>query len=399
MKWISSASDDPQLGTAIQDCITVINDSLNSKEKPSLIVIFVSAHYHEEKDSVLNILKESFSESVIFGCSAAGIVGSGKEYQNRPSVTIMAAILPSVSIVPFYTAGNAIPSADDPPESWKQFLGIAHLEKPDFILLAEPFYPHINQFLAGIDYAFPHSVKIGGLTSGGTQPGTNHLFSNASVYTQGLIGLALEGNLKVEPVVAQGCRPIGDPKQITKCQENILLGIDGETPLDYLNRLYQKLSSHEQGLFKNQLLIGIGTSSVFYSDQENNTEFLIRNIMGADPEKGILAIGELIREGQIVQFHIRDAVSSANDLQAQLVKHTESPTVSGNPEAAMMFQCTGRGSYLYGEEGHDSRMFTEIMGSIPLSGFFCNGEIGPVGDTTYLHGYTASIALFHKKID
>ena len=167
MKWISSASDDPQLGTAIQDCITVINDSLNSKEKPSLIVIFVSAHYHEEKDSVLNILKESFSESVIFGCSAAGIVGSGKEYQNRPSVTIMAAILPSVSIVPFYTAGNAIPSADDPPESWKEFLGITHLEKPDFILLAEPFYPHINQFLAGIDYAFPHSVKIGGLQAAG----------------------------------------------------------------------------------------------------------------------------------------------------------------------------------------------------------------------------------------
>ena len=266
-------------------------------------------------------------------------------------------------------------------------------------MLAEPFYPHINQFLAGIDYAFPRSAKIGGLTSGGTQPGTNYLFSNASVYTQGLIGLALEGNLKVEPVVAQGCRPIGAQKQITKCQENILLGLDGEPPLDYLNGLYQKLSSHEQGLFRNQLLIGIGTDSVFDSDQEDNTEFLIRNIMGADPEKGILAIGELIREGQIVQFHIRDAVSSANDLRTQLVKHTKTPTVSGNPKAAMMFQCTGRGSYLYGEEGHDSRMFTEIIGSIPLSGFFCNGEIGPVGHTTYLHGYTASIALFHEKID
>ena len=399
MKWISSVSDDPQLEAAILDCTAIIKDNLDSKMDPSLIFIFISAHYHEGKDAVLKILRESFPESIIFGCSAAGIVGSGKEYQNRPSVTVMAAVLPSVSIVPFYTSGNALPSADDPPESWKEFLGITHLANPDFILLAEPFYPHINQFLAGIDYAFPRSTKIGGLTSGGTQPGTNYLFFNTSLYTQGLIGLALEGNLRVEPIVAQGCRPIGDPKQITKCQENILLSLDGESPLDYLNVVYQTLSPQEQSLFRNQLLIGIGTDSVLYPDKEDKADFLIRNIMGADPEKGILAIGELIREGQIVQFHIRDAVSSSNDLRTQLTKYNETPTMLGKPEAAMMFQCTGRGSYLYGEEGHDSRIFTELMGAIPLAGFFCNGEIGPVGNTTYLHGYTASIALFRNKLD
>ena len=290
-----------------------------------------------------------------------------------------------------------MPSEDAPPDAWPEILGITHLKNPDFLLLAEPFAPHTNQFLAGIDYAFPKSTKIGGLTSGGTQPGTNHLYLGHSVYTEGIIGLAFEGDLVMKPIVAQGCRPIGDAKQITKCQGNLLIELDDESPLAYLSKIYPTLPGRDQELFRNQLLLGVGVNPVLYPDDQNTNEFLIRNIVGADPEKGILAIGELIREGQIVQFHVRDAVSSAEDLRRQLHRYLGDSTRPSQPQAAIMFECTGRGSYLYGEEGHDSNLFAETIGSIPLTGFFCNGEIGPVGDTTFLHGYTASIAIFHSK--
>ena len=394
MKWASSISSDSNLDTAVLDCITVIKKKLGNKEKASLVFVFVSSQYKESIPNIPKILNDAFPESVFFGCSAAGILGDGQEVQNSPSITLMAAVLPSTTIVPFYAPKERLPSEDDPPDAWTEILGIAHLKSPDFLLLAEPFAPHINQFLAGMDYAFPKSTKIGGLVSGGTQPGTNHLYLGNSVYTEGIIGLAFDGDLAMEPIVAQGCRPIGEPKQITKCQANVLIELDNESPLNYLSRIYQVLPDRDQELFRSQLLVGIGVNSVLYQD---DNEFLIRNIMGTDPEKGVLGISELVREGQIVQFHLRDAVSSAEDLKSQLHRYLEASAHPTQSRAAIMFECTGRGSYLYGEEGHDSNIFAETIGSIPLTGFFCNGEIGPVGDTTYLHGYTASIAIFHSK--
>ena len=104
-----------------------------------------------------------------------------------------------------------------------------------------------------------------------------------------------------------------------------------------------------------------------------------------------------MREGQIVQFHLRDAQTSSDDILAMLSRFRDSYDIQ--PRGALLFSCLGRGSYLYGEPNHDVGVFRKIVGDIPLGGFFCNGEIGPVGGTTYLHGYTSAFGIFSSKYD
>jgi small ligand-binding sensory domain FIST len=179
--------------------------------------------------------------------------------------------------------------------------------------------------------------------------------------------------------------------RITKCDRNILMELDGEPPLNILRDLYTSLDSRDQTLLQNALFLGLVMDPM--KSHFTQGDFLIRNIVGLDTEKGILAIGALLREGQQVQFHLRDKETSADDLDQVLSMYT-SRTGHDHTSGALLFSCLGRGEYLYGKASHDTQMFKKKVGNLPISGFFCNGEIGPVGGTTYLHGYTSCFALF-----
>jgi len=232
---------------------------------------------------------------------------------------------------------------------------------------------------------------VGGLASGASQPGENALFHNSVCYRSGAIGLALSGNIALDALVAQGCRPIGKPLRVTKCDRNILLELNGEPPLNVLRDLFTTLNARDQSLLQNALFLGLVMDPM--KSHFTQGDFLIRNIVGLDTEKGILAVGALLRQGQLVQFHLRDKATSVDDLDQVLTTYL---TRAGHDQVAgaLLFSCLGRGEYLYGKASHDTGLFQKKMGQLPIGGFFCNGEIGPVGGTTYLHGYTSCFALF-----
>ena len=214
------------------------------------------------------------------------------------------------------------------------------------------------------------------------------------MHRAGAVGVALHGNIILDTIVAQGCRPIGIPMQITACQRNVLLELDGKKPLDTLRSLLDHLSERDQELARHSLFLGVVMDEL--KDDPKHGDFLIRNIVGIDGESGSVAVGELLKEGQTVQFHLRDAMTSAEDLEAVLSRYgdaLEGPDISG----ALLFSCLGRGQQLYGRPDHDTQMFHNQVGPVPLTGFFCNGEIGPVGGTTFLHGYTSSFGVFRPR--
>ena len=202
--------------------------------------------------------------------------------------------------------------------------------------------------------------------------------------------MALSGNIAVETIVAQGCRPIGAPRIITQCQGNVVLELDGRPPLVVLSELYEKLSERDQKLVQTSLFVGLEMKSS--EVQFRPGDLLARNIMGLDPDSGAIAIGAIPRQWQVMQFLLRDSQTATEDLNRLLESHRASPV----PRGALLFSCRGRGIHLFGEEDHDTRLFRERLGSIPLGGFFCNGEIGPVGGSTFLHGYTSAFALFRE---
>ena len=249
-------------------------------------------------------------------------------------------------------------------------------------------------FVRGLDRVYPSSTKIGGLASGARQVGATALYLGNQVYHSGAITLALTGNIEVDAVVAQGCRPIGDPMFVTSAHENLIREIDGRAPRDALASLFERLSPPDRDLFSQSLFLGLALRQD--ATEYSPGDFLIRNILGMDPQSGALWVNAQVPDKSVVQFHLRDATTSAMDLERALTTYRTSPHFS--PAAgALLFSCAGRGSGLYGQADHDSNAFRRLIADVPIGGFFCNGEIGPVQNTTYLHGYTSAFAVFRER--
>ena len=393
MKWASAVSENANLEEAIEECTANILSSLGGVA-PDLAVTFVSPHYEADYDNVSGLVNQRLESAKVFGCSGGGIIGNGVEVEQRAAVSITSASLPDVDIVDFHLDGDSLPDLDAGPSSWEQLVNISKEQDPQFVMLADPYSFPVQNLLLGLDFAFEQSAKIGGMASGAQQQGGNALFLNDRVYRSGAIGLALHGNITVDTVVAQGCRPIGRLMRITECQRNLLVGLDGQPPLNVLKELLETLSQRDQELMRSSLFLGVVMDEL--QDAPIQGDFLIRNVVGMDARSGTLAIGEILKEGQLVQFHLRDAETSAEDLTAVLERYAMENR-ENQVHGALLFSCLGRGEYLYGRPNHDSEIFQNKLGTVPLGGFFCNGEIGPVSGTTFLHGYTSSFGIFRPR--
>lgn len=393
MKWASSVSELPDLDQAIDECINSLQSSLGDAQ-PDLAVVFVSPHFESGYDRVVQLMGQRLGPAKIFGCSGGGIIGDGVEVEQRPGISITGASLPGVEIHDFHLDGDSLPDLDAGPGSWEELLGVSSSQEPQFVVLADPFSFPVQNLLMGMDFAFAQSAKIGGLASGASNHGGNALFLGDRLHNSGAVGLALHGNITVDTVVAQGCRPIGQTMHITESRRNLLVALDGQPPLTILKELFQTMNNRDQALMQNSLFLGVVMDEFLESPKQG--DFLIRNVVGMDARTGTLAIGEMLKEGQVVQFHLRDADTSAEDLTAVLERFA-TDNRENQVQGALLFSCLGRGQYLYGRPNHDSDIFHEKMGEVPLGGFFCNGEIGPVSGTTFLHGYTSSFGIFRPK--
>ena len=393
MRWASAISERANLDQAIDDCAASVRASLGDAT-PDLAVTFVSPHHASDYDRVASLVGRRLNSATVFGCSGGGIIGAGTEVEQRPAVSITAASLPAVEVVEFHVEGNDLPDLDAGPGFWEELVKVKEGQDPQFVVLADPFSFPVQNLLLGLDFAFGRAAKIGGMASGAHQRGANALFLGDRVYRSGAIGLALHGNITVDTVVAQGCRPIGVPMRVSECNNNLLVELDGQPPLTVLKNLFQQLIPRDQELMRNSLFLGVVMDEFIEAPKQG--DYLIRNVVGMDARTGSLAIGEELKEGQLVQFHLRDAKTSAEDLTAVLDRYA-AVNRENQAQGALLFSCLGRGQYLYGRANHDTEIFQEKLGSVPLGGFFCNGEIGPVSGTTFLHGYTSSFGIFRSR--
>ncbi len=392
MKWSSGVSESPSLETAFEECYAKIKSELDGD--PNLVMAFAGVDYANSYSTIPRLVSKKFPTATFIGCSGNGIIGDGREIENRPGFSLTAASLPAVKITPFHVTDEDLPDGDDPPHKWEEILGVKSSDRPEFIILADPFSMRSQNLVKGLDYAFPGSTIIGGIASGGRQPEEKPLFFEKKDTLNGVVGVALSGNIQIDTIVAQGCKPIGELMRITRCRRNILEEINGQRPFDALGDIYMNLPEEDQKLFQHSLFLGVVMDP--FNEDPAMGDFLIRNVLGADQEKGVVAIGELLQEGQIVQFHLRDSRTSADNLNDMLNSYPNEIS-EDDGAGALLFSCLGRGSYLYEKPDHDTDLFREKIGNIPLTGFFCNGEIGPVGGTTHIHGYTSAFGVIKSR--
>ena len=356
-------------------------------------LLFAHPDYSENLKPVITHLRGDLKLKHVIGCTAAGVIGGDKEIENQPAISLLVARLPNVDIKPLYIQQEEVEEATGP-GYWHFQLEVEPTEEPNFILFADPFSIGSSQLVAHLSEGYPGRPIVGGLASGCQRPGDTRLILDDQVVDSGAVAVALSGEIEVHPIVSQGCRPIGEPLVVTKAEKNLLFEIAGRPPIQILQEMLPTLPPRDQQLAKKALLLGRVINE--YQEEYGRGDFLIRNLLGQDAQTGALAVGDLMRTGQTIQFQVRDATSADEDLR-YLLKQERTNLGSTPIEGAVLFSCLGRGEGMYGTPHHDIGMLHQELQLFPTGGFFCNGEIGPIGAQTYVHGFTSVIGLFSRK--
>ena len=386
MPFASALSNRPSLAAAIEETSLTIAASLGGVA-PDLAFVFASHHYASRFAVLAAQLKQALGAKLLLGCTGETVVGDERECEDGPALSVWCAVLPGATLEPFELSFEQTPDGTlctGLPED----LAEGRLETRAVFLLGEPFTSSPQSVIDLVNDELPGVPLLGGMASGGG-PGVNRLFLNDRLLERGAIGVVLRGGPRVTSIVSQGCRPIGMPFIVTKAERNVIFELGGVTPLQRLQTLYPELPKRDRELVERGVHLGVVMNE--YQDSFHRGDFLIVNVHGADRHSGALATGGIMRVGQTVQFHIRDAETADEDLRQLLERHCRAGSSS---RGALLFSCNGRGSRMFSDPNHDALAIQQCLGPMPLAGFFAQGELGPVGNKNYIHGFTASVALF-----
>ena len=359
---------------------------------PNLAVAFASFHHQPQFEALAEILHGELSAGCLLGCTGESIVCNGREIESAPALALWLAHLPGTTIVPVHLQFEATSDGGmfaGWPDAWDD----GTPEGASLMLLAEPFSFPADVLLSRLNDDWPNLHVVGGMASGGWGPGQNRLLVDDRPFESGAVGVLLHGATRVRSVVSQGCRPIGRPLVVTKAEQNVILELGGRPALAQLQEIFESLTPAEQDLARQGLHLGQVINE--YRDHFGRGDFLVRNVQGADPQSGAVAVGDFVRVGQTVQFHVRDAQTADEDLDAML--SVAKANGAANCLGALLFTCNGRGTRLFDGPDHDASTLARHWNGLPVAGFFAQGEIGPVGGKSFLHGFTASVALFETR--
>lgn len=373
---------------AIREVCSSIRKGLGS-QSCDLALFFVSETYTDLDPQVLiGEFRDTLSCRALLGCNSAGVVGNDREIEMEPAIAAIGMHLPGVRLQPFTFTGDQVRDFRTGAELIKSF-DLYPTEKPHFICLADPHSCDVVHLLDEFNAAYKGLPVVGGLSSSGVVNVPAWLCLDDSVQDNGAVGYALTGDIEFDVVVSQGCRPIGKPYIVTKAQDNVLFELAGRPALVVIRELLEGLGEKDRRLAEQSLHVGLAMDE--HRETFKRGDFLIRNLMGFDPEEDSLVIGATLKVGQTLQFQVRDADTSEEDLKHCL--ETLPPFDAGHPRGAVLFSCVGRGRNLYGKADHDAKAVQQACGPLPLAGVFANGEVGPVGSKNYVHGYTSSLLI------
>ena len=398
----AALSTQEDLGVALAEVCRKALDQLRAPV--DLAVAFVSHHHGPRFGRLTESLCKYLGTESLIGCTGESIVGGDREIEEGPALSLWLANLPGTRVTPLRLEFERTPDGgvfSGLPEARNPEPGTRKEDRSAFLLLGEPFSFPADALLERLQEDEPGLPVIGGMASGAHEPGANRLLFGPKEIASGAVAVRLEGAAVIRSVVSQGCRPVGPPFVVTKAERNLILGLGGKPPLEQFRQIYQELPTSEQALVQRGLHVGLVINE--YQEDFSRGDFLVRNVVGADPDSGAIGIGDFVRVGQTVRFHLRDAQSADEDLRELLAAYTRGTRLpdgtwqrgaTGPPAGALAFTCNGRGTRLFDGPDHDAKSIRDQLGDIPLAGFFAQGEIGPIGGRNFVHGFTASVAIF-----
>lgn len=411
-----STSDDPIV--AATEAASRLSAKLD--HTPDLLMVFVTPHHAQRMGMIADTLRDTINANHMIGVSAASVMSGTSEINDSPGIALLACNLPGVRISPFWVDHISPRDSTDERAAKLAEQIDAGVDMRAAFFFADPFSVPLVKLIPALSASRMQHITssgrvesigtiIGGMASAATRPGGNSLLLDGDIRSSGAMGVTLSGEIQIDTVVSQGCRPIGAPMIITKARGNLILELAGVRAVEAIREIVHDLSEHDKQLLANGLLLGRVIDE--HKAHFGRGDFLIRNIMGGDEDSGAVAVADLISAGQTVQLHLHDEQTAREDLSLLL----DGQRLYDKPAGALLISCTGRSEKFFEEPGHDARAIAQAFNQspdgakraksgeevtseqgIPLAGFFAAGEIGPIDQQIFQHGHTAVAGLFRR---
>jgi small ligand-binding sensory domain FIST len=359
----------------------------------SLGLVFMSPRFFPRAQQVLEILRVHARIPLLAGCSSQSLIVGGHELEQNAGLTVGLYALPGAELKAVHFTQGQVEEANGP-GYWHLETEVEAGQTNGWLAFIDPFHLDSETWLKTWNEAYAPAPVLGGLATGDSNEQATQVYLNGEVYEEGGVAISVGGAVRLAGVTSQGCTPIGETWTLTKVEQNIIHQIGNRPAYEVLAETFNQLSPEQQKTARGNLFIGLVVNE--YLEDFHRGDFLIRNLLGADPRSGSIAVGALPRLGQTVQFQRRSASAATEDME-ELLTRAKKQLGDNLIYGGCLCTCNGRGKNLFGRPNHDAQLVQQRLGPMGLAGFFCNGEIGPVGEKSFLHGYTASLALFVKK--
>lgn len=359
----------------------------------SLGLVFMTPRFFPHARQVLEILRVHARIPLLAGCSSNSLIAGGEEIEDNAGLVLALYALPGAKLQGFHFVQDQVEAAGGP-GFWPRETGVAPEQNHGWLTFADPFHLDAESWMRTWNEAYAPQPVLGGLASGNYSEQTTQVYLNGDVFEEGGVAISVGGDVRLAGVISQGCTPIGDTWTLTRVEQNLIHEIGNRPAYAVLAETVNQLSVEDQRKSRGNLFIGLVVNE--YLEDFHRGDFLVRNLLGGDPQSGVLAVGATPRAGQTIQFQRRDAIAAAEDMR-ELLERAKKQLAGATIYGGCLCSCNGRGKNLFGRPHHDAQTVQKQFGPLGLAGFFCNGEIGPVGDKNFLHGYTASLALFVRR--
>jgi small ligand-binding sensory domain FIST len=359
----------------------------------SLGLVFMSPKFFPHAAQVLEILRVHAKIPLLAGCSSSSLIANAEEIESAGGLVLALYSLPGAKLKDVRFTQETVEEADDE-HFWEIETGVVKKNVNGWLTFIDPFHLDAECWLRTWNKTYSGVPVYGGLASGNFPEPQTQVYLDGEVFEDGGVAIAIGGDVTMAGVISQGCTPIGEAWTLTRVEQNLIRHIGNRPAYTVLSETVSKLSPEDQRKAAGNLFIGLVVNE--YLDEFHRGDFLVRNLLGGDPNSGILAVGALPRMGQTIQFQRRDAAAADEDMN-ELLERAKKELAGKTIYGGALFSCNGRGKNLFGRPSHDAALVQSHFELPALAGFFCNGELGPVGEKNFLHSHTAALVLFVKK--
>jgi small ligand-binding sensory domain FIST len=381
---VAMAADD-DADRAARDVCGRLRSALGG-QAPTVAVMFVTPSLCTDPWGLRAAIAGELGPEHLIGCTTEAVIGERRELEGHPGLSVWCALLPDVRPESFHLSASKL---DERVTGWAEEVLAAGDHADPILMLADPFTFPIDLMLDDYNRSGRPPI-IGGLASGGSRPGEHVIFVDDAIHFDGAAGLIVPG-VPMVPVVSQGCTPVGPDMVITAGGGPMIAELAGLAAVDKIHAVVTALDTDERRLVNQPLLAGL----VIDENQPEYArgDFIVRGIHGRDRDTGAIYVGENVRVGQTLRLHVRDADSATDDLRHAL-RDAREHARPGHPSGALIFTCNGRGARFFNRPDHDASLVADELDA-PSAGMFCNGELGPVGGKSFLHAFSATMAVFY----